>query len=205
MPVVRDRETGLGAWYTHRAGRLGVLLPSSPFLGRAAGDEANVGDRFAGQWLTAGEPIVHAPGPGVVGRGRKAEIAELAIEVTQQLRRFGDGLAWVEGILKATLPCRSGHKLRDALRPLEAHGAGVEAALLPDQPDEEICRQLMTRGHCGERIAHGLRRRGGRSHRRAVGLGAGFALILGLARLGRLCRQGIFCKCGGSRHYEDSE
>jgi hypothetical protein len=28
--------------------------------------------------------------------------------------------------------------------------------------------------------------------------------ILGLARLGRLCRHGIFCKCGGSRHYEDS-
>ena len=93
------------------------MANSPPFLGRAAGDETNVSDRFAGQWLTASEPIVHAPGPGVVGRGRKAEIAELAIEVTQQFRRLGDRLSRVEGILKATLPCRSGHKLRDALCP----------------------------------------------------------------------------------------
>ena len=88
--------------------------------------------------------------------------------------------------------------------PLKLTALGLKR-LLPDQPDEEICRQLMTRGHRGERIAHGLRRRGGRSHCRAVGLGVGLALILGVAGLGRLCWHGIFCKCRGVRHYEEGE
>ena len=67
-----------------------------------------------------------------------------------------------------------------------------------------IQRVAMTEDSLGRQSARSASLKG-RRHCRAVGLGVGFALILGVAGLGRLCWHGIFCKCGGSRHYEDGE
>ena len=67
-----------------------------------------------------------------------------------------------------------------------------------------IQRVAMTEDSLGRQSARSASLKG-RRHCRAVGLGVGFALILGVARLGPLCCHGIFCKCRGGRHYEDGE
>src|SRR5450830_122022 len=120
-------------------------LNSGPLLGGLAGHEGHIGARLARQAAPAGEPVAHPPGPGIVGGCREAEISELASQVAQELRGFGDRFDGVEGVGK-TAPARGRrHELRHALRAGAAHRRRVEAALLPDQPGEEIDRQIIFR------------------------------------------------------------
>jgi hypothetical protein len=51
----------------------------------------------------------------------------------------------VEGVGKTALPRGRRHELRHALRAGAAYCRRVEAALLPDQPGEEIDRQIIFR------------------------------------------------------------
>ena len=68
------------------------------------------------------------------------------LATAQELCRFGDRFERVKGIGK-TAPVRdSRHELRGALRPpRSAYSRGIKPALLPDQPDEEIARQIVLR------------------------------------------------------------
>jgi hypothetical protein len=120
-------------------------LNSGPLLGGLAGHERHIGARLAWQAATTGEPLAHPPRAGIVGSRREAEISELASQVVQELRGFGDRLDGVEGVGK-TAPARGRrHELRHALRAGTAHRLRIEAALLPDQPGEEIDRQIIFR------------------------------------------------------------
>ena len=90
---------------------------------------------------------MHAARTGVVGGGRKAEIAELLAQLAQKLRRFRQRLYRIERIEQAALSRRTRHELRNALRPLAAAGhrtdrIGAKAALLPDHAREELQRQV---------------------------------------------------------------
>src|SRR5215831_2095887 len=135
-----DLPTRHGVWHLGRAS-----LSSGPLLGGLAGHEGHIGARLARQAAPTGEPVAHPPGPGIVGGRREAEISELASQVVQELRGFGDRFDGVEGIGK-TAPARGRrHELRHALRASTAHSRRVEAALLPDQPGEEIDRQIIFR------------------------------------------------------------
>jgi len=92
---------------------------------------------------------VHAPGAGIVGGGCQPEISELATQIAQEPCGFGDSFERVKGIGK-TAPARGRrHELRHALRPGSAYGQRIEPALLPDEPGEEISRQIVLR--CGRR------------------------------------------------------
>src|SRR6266699_4646250 len=85
------------------------------------------------------------PWAGIVRGCREAEISELAPQVAQEFRGFGDRFNGVKRLGK-TAPARGRrHELRHALRAGAAHRRRVEAALLPDQPGEEIDRQIIFR------------------------------------------------------------
>jgi hypothetical protein len=55
----------------------------------------------------------------------------------------GDGLDWVEGVGKPARARGRWHELRHALGACAAYRRRIEAALLPDQPSEEIDRQII--------------------------------------------------------------
>src|SRR5262249_16324518 len=58
-----------------------------------------------------------------------------------------------------TAPVRgSRHELRHALRPSAAYSRRIEPALLPDQPGEEIGRQIVLRCRPSKRAADGIGR-----------------------------------------------
>ena len=115
-----------------------------------------------------------APARHCEGRGRKPRVAEALTQVRQQFRRFRDRLLGIERIGKPALGRRSRHELRNALRARAAGDARPEAALLPDQPGEEIDRQVVRCGcaldHAAQRLidgfAHWLGRRRSRYAKR---------------------------------------
>src|SRR5258708_34172638 len=102
-----------------------------------------MGPRLPGEGSPAREAAAHSTGAGIVGGCCQPEISEFATQITQELCGFGDGFERVEGIGK-TAPVRgSRHELRHALRPRSAYSRRIEPALLPDQPGEEISRQIV--------------------------------------------------------------
>ena len=127
-------------------------LSSGPLLGGLAGHEAHIGTRLTRQPAPASKPVAHPPGSSIVGGCREPEISELAPQVAQELRGLGDCFERVEGVGKTALPRGRRHELRHALRAGAAYCRRVEAALLPDQPGEEIDRQLIFRCRRGEGV-----------------------------------------------------
>ena len=75
----------------------------------------------------------------------KPVISELATQIAQELCGLGDSFERIKGIGQ-TAPIRgSRHELRHALRAGSAYSRWIEPALPPDQPDEEIGRQILPR------------------------------------------------------------
>jgi hypothetical protein len=95
------------------------------------------------QATPAGKPIANPPGSCIVGGGRKPEVSELTPQVAQELRGVGNRFDWVKGIGKTARVRRRRHELRHALRPCAAYCRRIEAALLPNQPGEEIDREII--------------------------------------------------------------
>src|SRR5262249_60941015 len=79
----------------------------------------------------------------IVGGGRKPEVSELTSEVAQELCGVGNRFDRVKGVGKTARVRRRWHKLRHALRPCAAYCRRIEAALLPNQPGEEIDGQII--------------------------------------------------------------
>ena len=152
----------------------------SPFVGGPAGDDRDVVARLARQRALTGKPFAHPAGTGVVAGGGKTEIAEFLAQLAQIASGMAQRRDRIERIGKAAPIRRLRHELRDALGTLGAHGAGVEAALLPDDAGEELDRQLVFRrvlldgaaDVVGARRLRGCRRGGRllRRRRRARGL-----------------------------------
>ena len=144
------------------------------------------------QRARAGEELAHALRAGIVGGGGEAEIAELAGELAQKFRRLRQRLHRVERIEQAALGRGARHELGDALcaraaARARADDAGLEPALLPDHPREELERQVVGArrqfDHQADRVADigiAARRRGGR--RRALSAGAVALSSAGAAR-----------------------
>ena len=122
-----------------------VHFAAGPLLRRSAGYDAHIGARLPRQSAPAGEPGADPARPGIVGGCGKPEISEFAAQLAQELRRFGDCLERVEGIGKTAPGRRGRHELRHALRPGAAYRRRVEPALLPNEPGEEIDRQIIFR------------------------------------------------------------
>jgi hypothetical protein len=55
----------------------------------------------------------------------------------------GDCFDWIKGVGKPARARGRWHELRHALRACAAYGGWIEAALLPDQPGEEIDWQVI--------------------------------------------------------------
>jgi hypothetical protein len=107
--------------------------------------------------LTPLAALSGARGPGIVGGGREAEVSELAPQVAQQLRGLGDRFDGVEGVGQTAPARRRRHKLRHTLCASAAHRRRVEVALLPDEPGEEIYRQIIfRRRRAGLEVAEGV-------------------------------------------------
>jgi hypothetical protein len=108
--------------------------------------------RLPRQATPAGKPIANPPGSGIVGGCRKPEVPELTPQVAQKLCGVGNRFDWIKGVGKTARVRRRWHELRHALRAGAAYCRRVEAALLPDQPGEEIDRQLIFRRRRGEGV-----------------------------------------------------
>src|SRR4029077_13182090 len=104
-------------------------------------DEIHITYGLRRQVRLAIEPSMHSLGAGVIGRGGKADIAELVSEIGEQTCGMDDGGLRLEGIVETTIRGGAWHKLRDTLRPLGTDRVRIEAALLPDQPNEQHRRQ----------------------------------------------------------------
>ena len=141
--AINSRQLEVGM----RSGCLPPLPGLGPVLDRRAGDRGDVVAGLPRHGAGAGEPFLHAARAGVVGGGRKPEIAELLAQLGQKLGRLRQRLHGIEGIEQAAFAGGSRHELRDALRALAAPGhradrVGPEAALLPDHAREELQRQV---------------------------------------------------------------
>ena len=117
-----------------------------PDLHVVTGHDTHIGARLGRQVGAILEPLRHARGAGIVGCGCQAQIAELGPELAQPARGLLQRNVRRERIGKAAPARRAGHELRDAQRARRANRPGVEAALLPDQPQEEGRRKLEGRG-----------------------------------------------------------
>ncbi len=95
------------------------------------------------QATSAGKPAANPPGSRIVGGCRKPEVSEFAPQVAQELCGVGDCFDWIKGVGKTARARGRWHELRHALRACAAYGRRIEAALLPDQPGEEIDRQVI--------------------------------------------------------------
>ena len=136
---MRHRVGGIACRSVRRA----FARLARPIVGRPPRDERNIVARLARQRAAARKPRLDPRRAAIIGRGRKPKIAEALTQVRQQFRRFRDRLLGIERIGKPALGGRSRHELRNALRARVAGDAGPEAALLPDQPGEEIDRQMV--------------------------------------------------------------
>ena len=136
-----------------------VLHPRGvPFLGTPSGDGNDVVPGLVGQPAGAGTPVRDPFLPGIVGSCSEAEIAEAVGEVAEIVRRGGDCLHRIIGVLKATQRRRTWHELSDTLCTFRAERVLTEPALLPDQPGEELHRQAM---RCSGLIDQRANRRSG--------------------------------------------
>lgn len=88
--------------------------------------------------------------------GGEAEIAELPVQVREQMGRVRDRLFRVERIGETALPRRPGHELSHPLRADRADRGDAKAALPPDQPRKERNRQGMGPGRAVDQPAQGL-------------------------------------------------
>src|SRR6516165_6769351 len=155
-----------------------ALARARPLVDRDAGDGEHVVARLRRQRAAPRQELAQPSRPGVVGGGRKPEIAELVGELAQEFRRLRQRLHRIERIEQAALGGGAGHELGDALGAVaaaraRADDAGLEAALLPDHAREELERQVLRPrrafDHEAEGFAHvdiararGRRRCGGR-------------------------------------------
>ena len=163
-----------------------------PDLHVVTGHDAHIGARLGRQVGAILQPLRHPRGAGIVGCGREAQIAEFGPQLAQPARGLLQRNVRRERIGKAAPARRAGHELRDALGARGADRLGVEAALLPDQPQEEGRRKLESRGRLQDRI---LELPGVSGLRRAVGSRSGSALEVPC----RMLFTGILLRLGGER------
>ena len=71
------------------------------------------------------------------------EVSEFAPQVAQELCGVGDCFDWIKGVGKTARVRGRWHEPRHALRACAAYCRRIEAALLPNQPGEEIDRQII--------------------------------------------------------------
>ena len=110
----------------------------APGLGRVAGDRAHIGAGLERQAGLGGDEARRPRLAAVVGDGREADVAEVAAELGQVARRGDQRLGRVERVAEAAQLRRLRHELGDPLRAGRADRRGVEQALLPEQPGEEV-------------------------------------------------------------------
>jgi len=134
-------------------------LTPSPSLGGLPRYKPDIRIRLPRQATPAGKPIANPPGSGIVGGCRKPEVPELTPQVAQKLCGVGNRFDWIKGVGKTARVRRRWHELRHALRPRAAYCRRIKAALLPNQPGEEIDRQIIFSRRRRERITD-LRDRG---------------------------------------------
>src|SRR5208282_4213647 len=135
-----------------QAGLIGVgrsrrrRVRAAPFLDVVAGDRKDVVLRLERQNALAREPVGERVRPGVIGGRRQAEIAEAMGELGQKLRRRRDRGRRIERVGEPAVGGGARHELRDPLRARRTDCAGVEGALAPNEPGEEIDRQPLLPG-----------------------------------------------------------
>src|SRR5262245_8811666 len=115
----------------------------SPLLRAAAGDDPDIGSCLARKTPTASEPFLHTVRPGIVGGSRKSQIAKLAAQLLEPPRGLVQRLNRLEWVGQTPPAGCSRHELRNALRAGPTDRGRIEAALLPDQPREELRGQVV--------------------------------------------------------------
>src|SRR5262249_60630211 len=121
----------------------GPRLPRAPLPGGLPLYNPHIRVGLPGWPTPAGEPPATPPGSRIVGGCREPEVSELPPQVAQELCRMGDCFDWIKWVGKTARVRRRRHELRDALCPRAAYRRRIEAALLPDQPGEEIDWQII--------------------------------------------------------------
>src|SRR5215471_17112628 len=135
-----------------------------PIIGAAPSDSDDVVAGLCREDAMTSQPIAHALRTGIVGRGRKPEIAELGVQFVQKLSRFRQRCNWIERIEHSTLLSGSGHELSNSLRPVATASrgsdrVGLEAALLPDQTRKKLNRKpVRLRGRFDQQAYRSSRR-----------------------------------------------
>ena len=115
----------------------------SPLLGGLPRYDPHIRVGLPRQATSAGKPVANPPGSRIVGGCREPEVSEFAPQVAQELCGVGDGFDWIEGVGETARVRGRRHELRHTLRACAADRRRIEAALLPDQPGEEIDRQII--------------------------------------------------------------
>jgi hypothetical protein len=147
--LTRRRARGWRVRGRHLRRRLG-----HPGFRAVAGDDADVGLRLPRQAATAGQPPFDLAGAGIVGRSGQTQVAaECRTQFAQVACRLAQRLQRLERIDKPPHRGGSGHELGDALRARRAHRRWVEAALLPDEPGEELLRNFVVGRRLCQRAA----------------------------------------------------
>src|SRR5262249_47891364 len=108
------------------------------------------GTRLPWQGPVAIEPAADATRAGIVARCSEPEISELVSKLLQEARRRLDSDQWIERVRQTSRPSGRRHELRDALRAGVALRIGIEMTLLPDQPCEEINRDIALQRRSGQ-------------------------------------------------------
>src|SRR5262249_51479262 len=139
----------------------GPRLPPTPLLGGLPRYNPHIRVGLPRQATPASKPVANPPRSRIVGGCREPEVSEFAPQVAQELCRVGDCFDWIKGVGKTARARSRRHELRHALRPCTAYRRRIEAALLPDQPGEEIDRQIIFSRCRRERITDA--RDGGRT------------------------------------------
>ena len=122
-------------------GRLAVRAVAGPVVDGKAGDRRHVVACLLRHRAGAGEPFLHPPRAGIVGRGGKPEIAELAAHSLKNSADFGSAWTGSKGSSRPPFGAVPGMNcaMPWARWPLRVTGptASGKAAFLPDHAGED--------------------------------------------------------------------
>jgi hypothetical protein len=187
-PARGDKFYEAGTRDAFRKGRDYVArLRRPPLVCGTSCHNTDIGQRLLWQAPAPCEPVQNARRSGVIGCRGEAEVAKLDPKVPQQLGGLSYRLDRVERILQTPQSGRPRHELSYSLRARAADGAGIEPALLPDQANEEIERDIVRvrRGYKG--LAQDVGRRRRRNNVGAIGRGFGSVAQPVIGALRDLC------------------
>src|SRR6185437_4980308 len=136
-----------------------MLCRSRIFPGdcRAARNSVHVSFRFLRKLFPLVQPVLDALRPRIIGGGSEAKIAELLEQLAQQSGRCRYRLQGIEWVVHAHAGGGLRHELRNAESAGWAYGAGLEAAFLKQQANEERRGQTIFLCRIRHRLADILR------------------------------------------------